>query len=263
MVRMDSRAARGIVFLVLIVAAVTGTAHSGSSSTARASFGEGNRLYKDGRYAEALAAYRSVLASGYASADLYLNLGDAAYKAGELGWAIYYLELAERHAPRDPDVRSNLSLLRREALGEDPPIQRSSLLDAASSIRDLISTAAAVRIAAVLFWIACGSLAASWLARFRDRAKFLRWIALASLLLIVAVVPVKWAQESLASDAVTVAQTAAHAEPTQDSTVEFRLPPGSPVNLGRATAEWREVIVSSSLRGWVPASDVAGFEVPR
>lgn len=248
------------LLLILGIGAGVSIAQAGSISTARASFEEGNRLYRAGRYTESLAAYRAVLAAGYVSGDLYLNLGDAAYKSGEVGWAIYYFELARRHAPRDPDIRSNLLLLRREALGEDPPIQRSWILDAAASVRDLLPTATAVRLAAVLFWIACGSLAASWLARMRRRAPALRRVAVVSFLLVVIVVSVKWAQVSLAYDAVTVGQTAAHAEPSEDATVEFRLPPGSPVNLGRMTSEWREVIVSSSLRGWVPTSTVAAFD---
>ena len=246
-----------------LTAAPAPPAHAGSSSSARSAFDEGNRLYKEERYSEALAAYRSVLASGFGSPELYLNLGDAAYKSGEPGWAIYYFTLAQQGAPRDPDIKTNLSLVRREALGEEPSIRRSSLLDAAASLRDLIPMAGAARAAAVLFWIASGALAASWVGRLRRRAQPLRWAALACAVAALVLVSVKWAEASLAYDAVTVEQTAAHAEPSEEATVEFRLPTGSPVNLGRETPEWREVIVSSSLRGWVSSSCVASFDRPR
>ena len=103
----------------------------------------------------------------------------------------------------------------------------------------------------------------SWTERLRRRGVSLRWIALGCVLAAVVIGSVKAAEESLAYDAVTVAPASARAEPSDDSTVEFRLPPGSPVNLGRRTPEWREVIVSSSLRGWVPDAAVAALADPR
>jgi tetratricopeptide (TPR) repeat protein len=252
-----------VLGLFIATALASSRASGGVPEAARGDFDRGNGLYGEGRYMEALAAYREILVSGYASTELYLNLGNAAYKAGDPGWAIYYYTLAQRSAPRDPDIRSNLNLVRREALGDEPAMKRSTLLDAAARLRDTISSATAARTSSVLLWIACGALVLSWTSRLRGRAGQLRWIVLWCLVAATTIASVKWAEEALFLDAVTVQPAAAHAEPSEGATVEFRLPPGSPVNLGRRTPGWREVIVSSSLRGWVPDANVAALASPR
>jgi tetratricopeptide (TPR) repeat protein len=73
-----------------------------------------NKLYEEGKYSDAAAAYEKVAASGQVSAALYFNLGNAFFKAGQLGRAIAAYGHAEQLAPRDPDVRANLHFVRRQ-----------------------------------------------------------------------------------------------------------------------------------------------------
>lgn len=86
-----------------------------------AAFDAANRLYEQARYREAAAAYEALLAQGVVSPALYFNLGNAWFKAGEAGRAILNYRLAERLAPRDPDIRANLHLTRELVRGQPPP----------------------------------------------------------------------------------------------------------------------------------------------
>jgi len=69
----------------------------------------GNEAYLHGDYAGAVAAYQSIDREGVVSADLYFNLGDAYFRQGKLGPAIWAFERAAALDPDDEDVRYNLS----------------------------------------------------------------------------------------------------------------------------------------------------------
>ena len=80
-------------------------------------FDTANKLYEEGKYAEAAAAYEGLVNSNRVSAAVYFNLGNALFKAGRLGRAIDAYTHAERIAPRDPDIRANLQFARNQAQG--------------------------------------------------------------------------------------------------------------------------------------------------
>jgi hypothetical protein len=254
--RLASLAAFGLALAAHLAA-------GGSRSEATRAFAEGNARYEAQEFAAALSAYRAVLAAGYGSAELFLNLGNSAYRIGEPGWAAYYYEQALRRAPSDPDIRSNLALARREALGEEPALQGSPVLDRAVALQSRLTVRGTVTTAVALLWLAAGLIVWTWLWTPSRRTRLLRWGALATALLALALLSLKAAQGSLAAEALIVRPSTAHAEPSAEATVEFRLPAASPVGLGRSAPGWREVIVSSSLRGWVREEDVVSFAAPR
>lgn len=70
--------------LVLALALLPGLA---APARAWSSPAEGERLYDEGRFAEALAAYRAAIEADPSDPRLQLNLGAAAYRAGELATA--------------------------------------------------------------------------------------------------------------------------------------------------------------------------------
>jgi tetratricopeptide (TPR) repeat protein len=80
-------------------------------------FDAANKLYDQGKYAEAAAGFEKFLPSGQASPALYFNLGNAFFKSGQIGRAIAAYRRAEQLAPRDPDVRANLRFARNQTQG--------------------------------------------------------------------------------------------------------------------------------------------------
>lgn len=94
-----------------------------SSAAEVPDFESANKLYFEGRFTEAAAAYEQLLQSGQGSATLYFNLGNAWYKAGQNGRAIAAYLRAQRLAPRDPAVRFNLKFVREKVTGSDKPVR--------------------------------------------------------------------------------------------------------------------------------------------
>ena len=72
-------------------------------------FQEGNTLYSNGKYYEAIERYDEVLNSGYHSAEVYFNIGNAHYKLNRIAPSIYYYEKALQLAPDDKEILNNLS----------------------------------------------------------------------------------------------------------------------------------------------------------
>jgi len=90
-------------------------------------FDDANKLYYEGKFSDAAAAYEKLTHSGMASPALYFNLGNARFKSGQIGRAISAYKEAERFTPRDPDLRANLQFARNQAQGPTlklDPVQR-------------------------------------------------------------------------------------------------------------------------------------------
>ena len=75
-----------------------------SQTTSGAQVAEGNRLYEAGQFVEAAALYQALADAGAEDGTLYYNLGNACFKAGDLGRAILNYRRAQALLPRDPDV---------------------------------------------------------------------------------------------------------------------------------------------------------------
>lgn len=75
---------------------------------AQSAFENGNVLYKEGKYKEAVNAYESILDSGKESPEVYFNLGNAYYKLNAIAPSIYNYEKALLLKPNFKDAIINL-----------------------------------------------------------------------------------------------------------------------------------------------------------
>lgn len=112
--------AQSLVILLLLLTAAN--LHAESTSDA---FIQGNKLYEEGKYPQAAAAYEKITQAGTVSPALYFNLGNACLKAGQIGRAICAYRQAENMAPRDPDIRANLQIARAQANDISPALPGS------------------------------------------------------------------------------------------------------------------------------------------
>lgn len=222
--------------------------------------------YDGGAYEEALRLYRELLAAGWESPQLYYNLGCVSYRAGEMGWAVAYLEQARRLAPRDAEIRHNLRVTRAALGGQPLETERSRLLSLLTELLDSYTPADAVRGLLAIGWAAALLLAARWMLGRRGARWMRRAFRLLALLAAVGLIAalLKAHQTRTAPGGVVVRERAAVlAGPRQGEAVQFTVPAGTLLHLGRRAGDWREVWISEEMRGWLGPQSHMEFRPPR
>lgn len=150
--------------LILLLAVLPGAKAVGDAAT---EFDQANREYERGKYPEAIAGYQKLIEQDQVSAAVYFNLGNAYFRAGQTGQAIACYLLAQRLAPRDPDIRANLRFARESVSGAAArPVNRWE------RVLNIVTMNQSAWIAAGLFWtwlllLAAGQVRPSWVKGLR------------------------------------------------------------------------------------------------
>ncbi len=121
-IRPTLAALRTFITLLLLLALIS--QQSFAATEVETAFDTANKLYAENKFADAAAAYEKLTVTGTISPALYFNLGNAQFKAGQIGRAIAAYRQAETIAPRDPDLRANLQFARNGVQG--PTIKSSA-----------------------------------------------------------------------------------------------------------------------------------------
>lgn len=104
-------------FCLLSLIAACAFAENIFAEDVTADFNSANKLYAQGKFAEAATAYESILQTGVESPALLFNAGNAEFKAGHLGQAIAAYRRASLLTPRDAELRANLAFARNQVRG--------------------------------------------------------------------------------------------------------------------------------------------------
>lgn len=210
-----------------------------------AGFESANKLFEQGKFAGAAAAYERLLTNG-PTAALHFNLGNARFKTGQPGKAIFHYHQALRLAPRDPDARGNLQFARR-SLGAtvDEPLARHLLrLHSPNEWAWLAGAGAGA-------WFLLLALGEALPAR---RATF-AWLTKTSgvfALVAAALLAAAHGDRSTARQAVVIVPEApVRPGPLAESKAAFTLRDGTEVTVLDAKDEWLQVRDAGQRAGWV------------
>jgi tetratricopeptide (TPR) repeat protein len=102
-------------------------------------FQQANQLYQQGKVVEAKDLYETIVRNGYVSGDLYYNLGNAYYKAGNIPRAILFYERALRLIPNDDDLRHNLQLANLMITDRIEPAPKLFIWEYWDALKDVLS----------------------------------------------------------------------------------------------------------------------------
>ncbi len=221
------------------------------------SFQQGNLRYGAGQYPEAVAAYEMAVQRGDVNANLFYNLANAYYRAGDRGRAILNYQRALLLEPGHAEASANLAFVRgRPATdGGHPPGTLATVRDAlAGPGVDFYCW-----LAAGAGWLAAlGLLAACF--RPRRRAAGVAFAAAGVLGVVLCAGVVSWLDGGLKSPrrAVIIADGApALYSPADNAKTIVRLPVGSEVRVLSAQGAWMYVQLGDGARGWLASDKVA------
>jgi len=228
------------------------------AATPIAQFDQANRLYEQGKFAEAATGYQQLIAAGHTSATVYYNLGNAWFKAGQLGRSIAAYRNAQELSPRDPNIRFNLDFARKQVAGSNAPAPNPWQ----RLVGRLTLNEWAV-LAALAFWLCFALLVLpEWKPAWRRPLRNYTIAAAFLATLVIAMLAIAAYQSDAVHEAVVVTQDAVvRYGPLEDSRVSFQLRNGAEVEIvghkeNGSTEAWLQVRDGSNRIGWLKRDQV-------
>ncbi|WP_224488442.1 SH3 domain-containing protein [Robertkochia flava] len=223
-------------------------------------FEEGNKLYNEGAYQEAIQRYKKISESGMHSPELYFNMGNAYYKINEIAPSILYYEKALVLDPEDEDVRVNLAYARNmtiDAIEEMPQTGISKLVNGIIGTLDYRMWSY-LAIGAMFLFVTL--FIAYYFAYAQGRKRLLFAGSGVSLLLSLVCLLFAFQQRTLLSQrnpAIVFAQeTTVKSEPNLGSEEIFRLHEGTKVFILDTLNNWKKIRLSDGKEGWLPEDEL-------
>ena len=235
------RGSKVLLALWLLLAA----AGTGFSQHA-AEFEAANKLFEQGRFTDAAAAYERLLTNG-PTAALHFNLGNARFKSGQPGKAIFHYHQALRLAPRDPDARGNLQFARR-SLGVTGEENLGRHLLRSHHTLDEWAWLAGAGLGAWFLLLALGEALPARRAAFAWLTKTFGVIALVCSALLAAAL---WDRSTANEAILVVAEAPVRPGPLAESKLAFSLRDGAEVIVLDAKDDWLHVRDAGQRAGWV------------
>jgi len=216
-------------------------------------FSAANKLYAEGKFADAATAYDKIIQTGVRSPVLLFNAGNAEFKSGHLGRAIAAYRQAAQLAPRETELRANLAFVRGRVQGA---ASQDSFWQNWFGTFTLNEGAG---LTAVLFWLTLGTFAVRQLRPalgppLKTPTRIL--VTLTGLSIVVlGVQAVDHFNRQTA--VVTAAETTARSGPFDEAQSAFTLHDGVELSVLDRHGEWIQVAGSEGRTGWVPVKQVA------
>lgn len=233
-----------ILLVSLLAAAFAGKILAADAS---AEFTAANKLYAEGKFAEAAAAYEKILQTGRQSPALWFNDANAEFKAGHLGKAIAAYRRAELLAPRDADIRANLDFVRKQVHG--PLIRESRWREwlGALTLNEWTS------LTAVAFWLTMLALAARQIQPALAPRLRRATVLLAALTVFSGVALGVQAEGHFSRETAVVvtAEATARSGPFEEAQTVFTARDGAELPVLDRHADWVQVVDGAGQIGWL------------
>jgi len=222
-------------------------------------YNQAGKLYQEGMFGESLLSYEQLIDSGIRNADLYYNASNAAYRSGNIGKAVLYIEKALRLSPSDKDALTNKAFL--NAVKEDQESFDTNNVVAFISRSYNSITLNTARFVSMLSF-ACALLMASVMLFSRKkwaRISLIGLIAFSGVLFLgtSVIAAHKYNQHKNTHEAVIMNdEVRSYSGPGTDNTHIFTIHEGTKVIIERRQGEWLLIRLNSGAGGWIPTDTV-------
>ena len=112
----------------------------------------GTKAYNENDFELAIDEWRTCVDEGIINADLYYNLGNAYYRSGKLGFAIFYYKSALRLHPSDDDIQHNLNFAQTKTRDKEGDEEENPILEGLMDLHHALSLKSQMNISLILFW---------------------------------------------------------------------------------------------------------------
>lgn len=244
----------------LSIAVLLVTTFQLQGQTAEDSFKQGNASYADGRYQEAIDAYRKVLDSDLESAAVYYNLANAHFKLNNIAPSVYYYEKAKRLAPGDFEIRNNASFAEKMKIDAIQPLPENTFKRWFNSVLNLTTTDgwAYITVGLMILFVVLFLGYYFSIDSVKKRSLFVgsfTSILLGGVALLFAYTAYDKAEKDRPA-IVFATEADVKSEPNLASTEAFKLHEGTRVMILDTVDNWKKIIIADGKTGWIPATDI-------
>jgi tetratricopeptide (TPR) repeat protein len=222
---------------------------------------QGNEQYLDGEYELAVETYQSIVDSGYASAELYYNLGNAYYKSHNVTMALVNYERAQILDPRDGDIQHNLEVAREFVVDRIEVLPEFFLRRAYVDFVKVLDADVWAVLSLSAFILSLVLLSTYFFSKRIGIRKTTFWSAVLLIILSLSTLMFASHQNRLVTKhnqaLILTPSVTIKSSPDEESGSDlFLLHEGTRVRVDDRLGEWREVVLSDGNRGWLKASDL-------
>lgn len=228
----------------------------GFAQTPDTLFQNANTAFKNGKFDQAIESYNKILASGYESADLYYNLGNAYYKLNEIAPGIYYFNKALLLQPNHEDAKNNLAFAQRMTIDVIEPLPQTFFQRINEKLIYSISYNTWAVVSVWLALITAVLIMAYFYTPLALRKKWYFSMGIVSFILFLIVLSMgmkaKYHYNHDQPAIVFAKEIAVKSEPTNQSSTSFVLHEGAKVNVVQQDENWFKITIADGKFGWLP-----------
>lgn len=245
---------RKLMYIAIALFLYTGALHSNELLT------QAEKAYDQKNYKEAIRLYKQLTDEGNSSFELYYNLGNSYYRNKELGYAIYYYELARKLNPNDQDVQINLGLASSKTIDKIDARENFFVNAVKSNIVHVMSINSWAWLSIVLSFLTCLLFFIFLSSRMNAVKRFSFLMSIVFFLSLLVVYGFgKSALNSKKENKFAIVlskEVKVNNEPTSSAVLKFTLHEGTKVRILEANSDWVLIKLDNGNEGWIKQADI-------
>ena len=223
-------------------------------------FNQGVTYFSAGTYKEALQSWTEVYNTGYRSASLCYNIGNAYFKLNNIPQAILFYERAYLLKPADEDINYNLQIARTLIVDRFQEIPELFFVRWYNFVSLFLSSNLWAKISIISFILSLLFLSL-YIYSSKYRQKVIGfWFAVTLFVLAIGSFVFSARNKYLVYDShkaiITTPVISGKSSPDSSGTDLFVLHEGTKVSVEDAVGEWLEIRLSDGNKGWVPLNSL-------
>lgn len=218
------------------------------------------KAYDNKNYKEAISCYQQLINEGNKSYELYFNLGNSYYRNKDLGYAIYYYELARKANPNDKDIQINLGIASAKTIDKIDAKENFFINAVKSNIVNVVTTETWAWLSIVIAIAVCGF----FFLFIHSQVMILKRISfILSIVLLIGLIVVYFFGNSALNSKkenkfaiILLKEVKITNEPNAAGMLKFALHEGTKVRVVEANNDWVLIKLDNGNEGWVKQSEV-------
>ena len=246
------------ILIILFIASIANPAVS--QDTNKDKFYQGVSYFTAGSYKEALQAWNEIYNTGYRSANLDYNIGNAYFKLNNIPSAILFYERAYLLKPADENINYNLQVARTLIVDRFQEIPELFFIKWYNFVSLFLSTNSWAKIS-LTFFVLFLLFLSLYIYSPRHRYKVIGfWLAILLIILSLTSLAFTKRNKSLVYDShkaiITTPIVSGKSSPDKSGNDIFVLHEGTKITVEDKVGEWLEIRLSDGNKGWVPLNSI-------